>query len=60
MSHDIEARVQIPHLLCMGIKFPAPGKAKGSTTRGMPVGGRGDVEASIRPVHNRPKSYGAF
>ena len=27
-SDDIEARDQIPHPLCMGIKFPTPGKVK--------------------------------
>ena len=27
-SHDIEDRDQIPHPVCMGIKFPTPGKVK--------------------------------
>ena len=39
-SHDIEARDQIPHPLCMGIKFPTPGKVKAVNARGMPGGGR--------------------
>ena len=44
-SHDIEVRDQIPHPLCMEIKFPTPGKAERSNARG--VGGGGHVEASI-------------
>ena len=52
MSHEIEDTVQIPHLLCMGIKFPTlwktliikfppprDGKLKVSSARGMPGGG---------------------
>ena len=50
MSHDIEARDQIPHPLCMGIKFSTPGKAKRSNAPDMLGGGGGDVEASIWPV----------
>ena len=37
-SHDIEDRDQIPHPLCMGIKFPTPGRLKRSNARGMPGG----------------------
>ena len=43
-SHDIKARDQIPHPLCMGIKFATPGKGKGSNVC---PGGGGYVEALI-------------
>ena len=46
MSHHVEARDQIPHPLCMGIKFPIPGKAKAVKCQGYARWG-GDVEASI-------------
>ena len=47
-SHDIEDRDQIPHPLCMGIKFqiPHPRKVNGKSGQ-MAGGGGGDVEASI-------------
>ena len=44
-SHDIEDRDQIPHPLCMGIKFPTPGKVKAVKCPGYARGR--DVEASI-------------
>ena len=48
-SHDIKARVQIPHPLCMGIKFLTPREGKGVKCLGYACGGVewGDVEASI-------------
>ena len=44
MSHEIEATAQIPHLLCMGIKFPTLWKTliikfPLPCDRGMPGGG---------------------
>ena len=50
-SHDIEARDQIPHPLCIGVKFPTPGKVKVVKCPGYARegggGGGGDVESSI-------------
>ena len=38
-SHDIEDRDQIPRPLCMGIKFPTPGKVKAVKCPGYARGG---------------------
>ena len=46
-SHDIEDRDQIPHPLCMGIKFPTSGKVKAVKCLGYARGGGRDVEALI-------------
>ena len=46
-SHDIEAVDQIPHPLCMGIKFPTPAKVKVVKCPGYARGGGGDAEAWI-------------
>ena len=38
-SHDIEARDQIPRPLCIGIKFPTPGKVEAVKCPGYARGG---------------------
>ena len=61
-SHDIEARDQIPHPLCMGIKFSTPGKVKAVKCQGYSRGGGGMLKRYISHgclgrSHFRPVSF---
>ena len=57
-SHDIEARDQILHPFCMGIKFSTPGKAKRSNARGWDVeASRFDLTGTLHSYHVQPKIH---